>query len=229
MPYEINNVEVVMMPVNEIIPYWRNPRRNDKTVDALCETIPVHGFNVPIVVDRNNVVVKGHARLRAAKRLGMEKVPCIVSDASEEVIKADRIADNKIQELSAWDFGKLNFELAKHETPVFNRLFRPEENPVAEDGFDADAVEFKPVGIGAYDFGDDENAETGATPAVMSSNEPAYSAGSTGAAEYTPVVGGYDAPQSVPSGEQHQPQPQTGPRQCKTLCPYCGKIVMVTV
>lgn len=223
MPYELNNVEVVMMPVNEIIPYWRNPRRNDKTVDALCETIPVHGFNVPIVVDRNNVVVKGHARLRAAKRLGMEQVPCIVSDASEEVIKADRIADNKIQELSAWDFGKLNFELAKHETPVFNRLFRPEENPVAEDGFDAGAIEFKPVGIGAYDFGD-EPADAG-----MPSNEPAYSAGDTGAAEYAPVVGGYDAPQSVPSGEQHQPQPQTGPRQCKTLCPYCGKIVMVTV
>lgn len=227
MPYEINNVEVVMMPVNEIIPYWRNPRRNDKTVDALCETIPVHGFNVPIVVDRNNVVVKGHARLRAAKRLGMEQVPCIVSDAPEDVIKADRIADNKIQELSAWDFGKLNFELAKHETPVFNRLFRPEENPVAEDGFDAGAVEFKPVGIGAYDFGKEPD-ETVSTNYTVPSNEPAYNSNEVGAAEYSPVVGGYDAPQSVPSGEQHQPQ-QTGPRQCKTLCPYCGKIVMVTV
>jgi len=230
MPYELNNVEVVMIPVNEIIPYWRNPRRNDKTVDALCETIPVHGFNVPIVVDRNNVVVKGHARLRAAKRLGMEQVPCIVSDASEDVIKADRIADNKIQELSAWDFGKLNVELERHGTPIFDKLFKKENLPYA-DNRDFEAPKFMPVGINAYDFEDEQGQEVDmpATPTVMPSNEPVYSAGETGAAEYSPVVGGYDAPQSVPSGAQHQPQPQTGPRQCKTLCPYCGKIVMVTV
>ena len=77
------DLQVVMMPVNEIIPYWRNPRRNDKTVDALEARIPKAEFNVPIVVDRNHVVIKGHARLRAAKRLGMEKVPVIISDVPE--------------------------------------------------------------------------------------------------------------------------------------------------
>lgn len=52
-------IDIVMKPVNEIIPYWRNPRRNDKTVDALVPVIQKYGFNVPIVVDKNGVVVKG--------------------------------------------------------------------------------------------------------------------------------------------------------------------------
>ena len=100
------DLEIVMMPVNEIIPYWRNPRRNDKTVDALEARLPKAGFNVPIVVDKNHVVIKGHARLRAAKRLGMEKVPVIISDVSEDIAKADRLADNKIQEMSFWDISR---------------------------------------------------------------------------------------------------------------------------
>ena len=213
---QINGVEIVMIPVNEIIPYWRNPRRNDKTVDALVEVIQKNGFNVPIVVDRNNVAVKGHARLKAAKRLGMEAVPCIVSDATEDVIKADRISDNKIQELSRWDFGKLDIELGRHETPVFDRLFRPEENPVDADEVDMGHVEFKPVGIGEYDF---SGAETPYTESTDSGYNP-------GAAEYAPVVGGYEAAQT--SGGATEPE-RIGPKQVKTLCPYCGKVVMVTV
>lgn len=223
-------IEIVNIPVNEIIPYWRNPRRNDKTVDALVEVIQKNGFNVPIVVDKNNVVVKGHARLKAAKRLGMETVPCIVSDAPEDVIKADRISDNKIQELSAWDFGKLNFELAHHETPVFNRLFRPEESPVNTDEVSAsvEGVGFTPTGLDAYDFGDggvDEDAATATGSPYTGATE---FSGDTGAAEYTPVVGGYEAAQDVPAQPVAE-QAATGPRQCKTLCPYCGKVVMVTI
>lgn len=230
---QTERIEIKMIPVNEIIPYWRNPRRNDKTVDALVEVIQKNGFNVPIVVDKNNVVVKGHARLKAAKRLGMETVPCIVSDAPEEVIKADRISDNKIQELSAWDFGKLNFELAHHETPVFNRLFRPEESPVStgEVAASVEGVEFTPTGLGAYDFGDgvDEvNVENAATAAGSSYMGATGFGSDMGAAEYTPVVGGYEAAQDVPTQPVAE-QTATGPRQCKTLCPYCGKVVMVTI
>lgn len=93
---------VVMKKINEIKPYVRNPRRNSKTIDLLCHIIPKVGFNVPLVIDENGIIVKGHARFAAAIRLGMEELPCIVTHADEEAIKADRITDNKISEFSEW-------------------------------------------------------------------------------------------------------------------------------
>ena len=94
--------EIVMMPIGKVKPYIRNPRKNDKTVQLLVDIIPKVGFNVPLVIDKNGVIVKGHARFTAAIRLGMTEVPCIVTDADEEAIKLDRIADNKISEFSEW-------------------------------------------------------------------------------------------------------------------------------
>jgi len=94
--------QIVMKKLNEIKPYVRNPRKNDKTVELLCKVIPKVGFNVPLVIDENGIIVKGHARFTAAIRLGMQEVPCIITHADEEAIKADRIADNKISEFSEW-------------------------------------------------------------------------------------------------------------------------------
>lgn len=94
--------EIVMKKLNEIKPYFKNPRKNDKTVDMLVKVIPQVGFNVPILIDKNGVIVKGHARYKAAFKLKMEEVPCVITDASEEQIKLDRITDNKISELSEW-------------------------------------------------------------------------------------------------------------------------------
>lgn len=94
--------KIVMKKLNEIKPYFRNPRKNDKTVEMLVKVIPQVGFNVPILIDKDGVIVKGHARYKAAFKLGMEEVPCVVTNASEEQIKLDRITDNKISELSEW-------------------------------------------------------------------------------------------------------------------------------
>lgn len=94
--------EIVMKPISEIKPYIRNPRKNDKTVQLLVDIIPKVGFNVPLVIDEKGVIVKGHARFAAAIRLGMTELPCIISHADEDAIKADRIADNKISEFSEW-------------------------------------------------------------------------------------------------------------------------------
>ena len=94
--------EIKMIPLGDITPYEKNPRRNTKTVELLCEIIPKVGFNVPLVLDENNVIVKGHARYYAAEKLGMDKVPCVISHASPDEIKADRIADNRIFEFSQW-------------------------------------------------------------------------------------------------------------------------------
>jgi ParB-like chromosome segregation protein Spo0J len=103
--------EVVMRPINTIKPYVRNPRKNDKTVELLCKVIPKVGFNVPLVIDKDGIIVKGHARFTAAIRLGMKELPCIITHADEEAIKADRIADNKISEFSEWVNEELMHEL----------------------------------------------------------------------------------------------------------------------
>lgn len=101
---------------NSLIPYEKNPRRNDQAVDAVAASIREFGFKVPIVVDRDNVVVAGHTRLKAAKRLGLETVPVIVADdLTPEQIKAFRLADNKTAELAEWDLDLLDLELGEIE------------------------------------------------------------------------------------------------------------------
>ena len=131
---------IVMKPINEVKPYIRNPRRNEKTVKVLVDIIPVVGFNQPIVVDKKGIIVKGHARYAAAIQLGMTEVPCIVTDADEEAIKLDRIADNKISELSEWvnddllhevDMLNIDFDLSELGLPVMD--FNEFEEPVFDD------------------------------------------------------------------------------------------------
>lgn len=219
----IDNVEIVMKKTSEIIPYWRNPRKNDKTVEALMPVIEKNGFNVPIVIDKNNVVVKGHARLKAAKRLGMEEVPCIVSNAPDDVIKADRIADNKIQEMSSWDFAKRDLELERlGDSMTFGRLFRPEELDVGNEVFDVPTFEYKATALDfsqtdAYAGGDDEPTrhEHPQTAEVFVDIPEGY-------AEAKVVSPPADEAGFVP--EQIQAQ-----RKFRTLCPYCGKVVTIDV
>lgn len=103
--------EIVMRPINTIKPYIRNPRKNDKTVELLCKVIPKVGFNVPLVIDEKGIIVKGHARFTAAIRLGMTELPCIITHADAEAIKADRITDNKISEFSEWVNEELMHEI----------------------------------------------------------------------------------------------------------------------
>jgi hypothetical protein len=106
----VNTIE--MLPIEQIKPYERNARKNEATVQKLIELLPKVGFNVPLVLDRNNVIVKGHARWKAARRLGMKVLPCVYTDADPETIKLDRLADNRVQEFSVWDNELLGVELA---------------------------------------------------------------------------------------------------------------------
>ena len=105
-------MNIIDLNVDELIPYENNPRKNDDAVDKVALSISAFGFKVPIVIDANNVIVTGHTRLKAAKKLGMKSVPCIkADDLSEEQIKAFRLADNKVAEFSEWDEEKLLQEL----------------------------------------------------------------------------------------------------------------------
>lgn len=104
-------LEIVMLDPNQLKPYFRNPRNNDKTVNALVKIIPRVGFNVPIVVDKDFVIIKGHSRWNASRILELKEVPVIISNSSEEQNNRDRILDNAIHELTEWDYDKLKVEL----------------------------------------------------------------------------------------------------------------------
>lgn len=98
----MNGIE--MMSPSDIRPYERNPRRNDDAVEYVANSIREFGFRQPIVVDKDMTIIVGHTRWKAAKKLGLKKVPVLVADdLTPEQVKAYRIADNSVGESSTWD------------------------------------------------------------------------------------------------------------------------------
>lgn len=104
-------MEIIYKNVDELVPYEKNPRNNEKAVKYVAESIKEFGFKVPLVVDKNNIVVTGHTRLKAAKKLGMTEVPVIIADdLTPKQIKKFRLADNKVSEFSEWNDSLLDLE-----------------------------------------------------------------------------------------------------------------------
>ena len=130
-------MNIIEKPVDELIPYENNPRVNDDAVPLVAESIREFGFKVPIVIDRDNVIVTGHTRLKAAKQLGMKTVPCIIADdLTPEQVKAFRLADNKVAEFAEWDFSALEKELKEIEFDMSEFGFEEleeEQQPIEED------------------------------------------------------------------------------------------------
>ena len=105
----IKNVDI-----NNIKPYEGNPRKiSTKAVGMVANSIKEFGFQQPIVVDKENVIVVGHTRFQASKELGMKEVPVVVGDFTDAQAKAYRIADNRINEETGWDYSILQEELNK--------------------------------------------------------------------------------------------------------------------
>ena len=104
-------MEIIYKKTDELKEYEGNARRNDAGVAKVAESIRQFGFLNPITIDKNNVVISGHTRLKAAKQLELEEVPCVIQDMSEEDARLARIVDNKSHEYSTWDVDKLHQEL----------------------------------------------------------------------------------------------------------------------
>jgi len=104
-------MEIENIPISEIKPYGKNPRKNEKAVEIVAKSIKEFGFKVPMILDKNNEIIAGHTRLKAAIKLGMTNVPVIRADElNEEQVKAFRIMDNKSIEYSGWDWELLKGE-----------------------------------------------------------------------------------------------------------------------
>lgn len=137
-------MQIYDISISDLKPYENNPRNNDAAVQAVAESIKQFGFKIPIVVDKNNIIVAGHTRYKAAKFLGMESVPVIRAvDLTDEQIKAFRLADNKTAELSQWDFDKLQKEL--ESISVNMELFGFDFGDEMPDDAELDAVDIEPT------------------------------------------------------------------------------------
>lgn len=107
-------IKVVEKRLDELTPYQDNPRKNEQSVGGVMQSIQNFGFKVPIVIDSKGVIVTGHTRFKAASKLGLRTVPCIIADdLSPEQVNAFRLADNKVAESSKWDWKGLEDELRK--------------------------------------------------------------------------------------------------------------------
>jgi hypothetical protein len=112
------------LPLEEIKPYWRNPRRiPPQAITAVRESIERYGYVQPIIVDRENVVVVGHTRLEALKQLGVSEIEVYVTDLPEDKAKEYRLVDNRTNELSTWDHSYLVLELREFEQDLLTNFF----------------------------------------------------------------------------------------------------------
>lgn len=105
--------------IDAITPYKNNPRNNEKAVGGVAKSLQAYGWQQPIVVDKDNVIVAGHTRYLAAQELGLEVVPVVMADFTDEEAKGYRLADNKTGEGATWDNKKLLEELAEINDDLF--------------------------------------------------------------------------------------------------------------
>lgn len=134
----MNELKITYFPIGELIPYANNPRKNDAAVDKVAASIKEFGFRVPIVIDKNKEIVCGHTRLKAAKKLKLKEIPCVMADdLTDEQIKAYRLADNKVSEFADWDDELLDLELDDIDLDMeqfgFDLNIEPEVTEIVED------------------------------------------------------------------------------------------------
>ena len=135
-------MDIKQIPITDVVPYDKNPRNNDGAVESTANSIKEFGWQQPIVVDKNNIIIVGHTRLKAAEKLKLETVPVLVAEnLSEEQVKAYRLADNKTGELADWDMALLNEELegiAELDMDDFGFELAEDSEEVVDDDFDVE-------------------------------------------------------------------------------------------
>ena len=136
-------------PIERLVDYARNPRRNDHAVDRMCSAIKEFGFRIPVVARSDGTVVDGHLRLKAARQLGLSTVPVVLADElTDAQVKAFRLLANRSANWADWDDELLHLELGELSNVEF---------PLELTGFDQDELN-KLLQIGADLDGDPDNA-----------------------------------------------------------------------
>ena len=130
---QMKKIEIKYLDIADIKPYKNNPRKNDKAVDIVEKSIKEFGFKNPIVLDKNNEIIVGHTRLRAAKKIGLTEVPVIFAEElTPEQVKAFRIMDNKSSEIAKWDFDLLKVEFESMQNLEFTGFTEAEIDKILD-------------------------------------------------------------------------------------------------
>jgi ParB-like chromosome segregation protein Spo0J len=136
-------MEITDWPIENLIEYINNPRKNDHAVDKIAAFIKEYGFRVPVIAKSDGLVVDGHLRLKAAKKLKMKTVPVVLADDLTDIqIRGLRIAINKSAEMAEWDMDLLNIEIES----------------LMDDGFDIDLTGFDAADFD-FDAGEPEDLD----------------------------------------------------------------------
>lgn len=140
-------MKIEVRSIGDIKPYENNPRDNDDAVDATANSIKRFGWQQPIVVDNDGVIVAGHTRYKAAKKLGLKHVPVVQAvhgdgtPLTDEEIKAYRLADNKTGELADWNFDMLNDELDEIRDIDMSQFGFDDSDKEINDEADVDSID----------------------------------------------------------------------------------------
>jgi hypothetical protein len=138
-------MNIQTLPLKDIHPYARNPRKNAEAVKGVAASIRAFGFLVPLVIDQNHEIVAGYTRYSATQSLGMKEVPCVIADElTEDQIKAFRLADNKVGEMAKWDMDLLPLELQEIMMPMTDFGFQVISDDDFAENFTLDTGEKKP-------------------------------------------------------------------------------------
>jgi len=140
--------ELLTLPLDQIIPYERNPRViSAEDVEKVRASIQAYGYQAPIMVDRDHVIIAGHTRLQALQALGYPEARVLVVDLPPELVTEYRVVDNRAAELTSWDQGMLIPELREFVNPEHLQLFFPEvdlslgyaadHSPITDDDLEA--------------------------------------------------------------------------------------------
>jgi ParB-like chromosome segregation protein Spo0J len=142
----------VTMSLDAILPYWRNPRRiNDEAVNAVVTSITEYGYSQPIVVDEGNVIIIGHTRYTALRRMGVKEAPVVVAAGlTAGQVKELRVLDNRSGEFTSWDFEHLSAELEGLNLSLM-RAFFPEVSSIRDEGPDSSLAEDQGPDTSAWD------------------------------------------------------------------------------
>lgn len=149
----MNKLDIEERSIDKIYPYENNPRRNDDAVEYVAKSITEYGWQQPIVIDKDGIIVVGHTRYKAAKSLGLKTVPVhVIEGLTDEQIKAYRIADNKTSDYSFWDNALLLQELESlgddfftgfETSEMFDFKWDEADNSILEDTPDGAYYELK--------------------------------------------------------------------------------------
>ncbi len=134
-------MKIVDVKTGDIKPYWRNPRNNAGAVEEVKRSIEKYGFNVPLVLDRDGVIIAGHTRYKAMLQIGAKKIPSVYVDMDKKKAKEYRIADNKVSELASWDKDMLKAEMREFDLDDLVPGFSQKEMDAMIGGIDLSDIE----------------------------------------------------------------------------------------